>query len=152
MSDPLYLLDTNVLLLLMRGQDLGRHIDQRFRLSQLRQRALVCIVSHGEIRVLAHHNRWGRKRHDELQTMLDNLVPVQLDHTGVIDAYVDLDLYSRRYPPQGARTMGKNDLWIAAAARASGATLLTTDHDFEHLIPGEISGVVIPVETPADAR
>jgi hypothetical protein len=30
MSDPLYLLDTNVLLLLVRGQDLGRHIDQRF--------------------------------------------------------------------------------------------------------------------------
>ena len=29
--------------------------------------------------------------------------------------------------------MGKNDLWIAATAHASGAVLVTTDQDFEHL-------------------
>ena len=29
--------------------------------------------------------------------------------------------------------MGKNDLWIAATAHASGAILLSTDGDFEHL-------------------
>lgn len=29
--------------------------------------------------------------------------------------------------------MGKNDLWIAAAAHVTGATLLTTDADFDHL-------------------
>ena len=29
--------------------------------------------------------------------------------------------------------MGKNDLWIAACAKATGATLLTTDKDFDHL-------------------
>ena len=31
--------------------------------------------------------------------------------------------------------MGKNDLWIAATAMATGATLLTTDKDFDHLDP-----------------
>lgn len=31
--------------------------------------------------------------------------------------------------------MGKNDLWIAAAAAATGATLLTTDGDFDWLDP-----------------
>jgi predicted nuclease of predicted toxin-antitoxin system len=74
--------------------------------------------------------------------MLDSLVPVQLDHPGIIDAYVHLDLCSHGHS-QGARNMGKNDLWIAAAAHASGATLLTTDQDFAHLIPGEIEGVII---------
>ena len=39
--------------------------------------------------------------------------------------------------------MSKNDVWIAASAKASGAVLLTTDRDFEHLIPGRIQGVVI---------
>lgn len=29
--------------------------------------------------------------------------------------------------------MGKNDLWIAATAYVTGATLLTTDADFDHL-------------------
>jgi len=31
--------------------------------------------------------------------------------------------------------MGKNDLWIAATAHVTGATLLTTDKDFDHLDP-----------------
>ena len=29
--------------------------------------------------------------------------------------------------------MGKNDLWIAACAAATRATLVTLDRDFEHL-------------------
>ena len=29
--------------------------------------------------------------------------------------------------------MGENDVWIAATARRLGATLLTTDRDFDHL-------------------
>ncbi|HVK05454.1 MAG TPA: PIN domain-containing protein [Armatimonadaceae bacterium] len=32
-------------------------------------------------------------------------------------------------------TMGKNDLWIAATAHVTGAALLTTDRDFDHLDP-----------------
>jgi predicted nucleic acid-binding protein len=143
MSDRLYLLDTSVLLALVRGQELGGQIARRFGLLQARQRPLVCIVSHGEIWVLARRNSWGAERHQALQTMLDNLVTVPLEHPGVIDAYVHLDLYSHTHP-QGARTMGKNDLWIAAAARASGATLLTTDQTFAHLVPDEVSGVILP--------
>ena len=29
--------------------------------------------------------------------------------------------------------MGKNDLWIAATAALTEATLLTSNHDFDHL-------------------
>ena len=32
-----------------------------------------------------------------------------------------------------SRNMGKNDLWIAAAASVLNAKLLTTDKDFDHL-------------------
>ena len=31
--------------------------------------------------------------------------------------------------------MGKNDLWIAATAFVTKATLLTTDKDFDHMHP-----------------
>lgn len=145
MSERLYLLDTNILLALVRGEELGSHIDQSFGLRRARQLHLICIVSHGEIWVLARRNNWGPRKRQTLQIILDNLVTVHLDHPAVIEAYVHLDLFSQNHP-QGARNMGKNDLWIAAAARASGATLLTTDQDFAHLIPGEVPGVIIPTQ------
>lgn len=39
--------------------------------------------------------------------------------------------------------MGKNDLWIAACAKAASATLLTTDKDFSHLIPEYLDGEIV---------
>ncbi|MCG8424386.1 MAG: PIN domain-containing protein [Proteobacteria bacterium] len=86
--------------------------------------------------------KWGDKKLAALQTMLDNLVTVDISHPKIIEAYVDIDLCSQNHP-DGARNMSKNDVWIAASAKASGAVLLTTDRDFEHLIPGRIQGVVI---------
>jgi len=67
---------------------------------------------------------------------------VRGNHPSVIDAYVEVDLVSQNHP-DGARNMGKNDLWIAACARAAGATLLTADNDFTHLIPDHLDGEVI---------
>jgi len=52
-----------------------------------------------------------------------------LDEPGIPDAYVKIDVYSEGI----GRTMGKNDLWIAATANVTSATLLTTDKDFDHL-------------------
>ena len=66
---------------------------------------------------------------------------VDINHPSVIDA-VELDMVSQSHP-DGACNMGKNDLWIAACAKASGATLLTTDNDFTHLIPDHLDGEVI---------
>lgn len=142
MSEPLYLLDTGVLLTLVRGQALGRSIDQRFGLRAAKQRPLVCIVTHGEIWVLARRNNWGPQKCTVLRTMLDDLVTVDISHSAVIEAYVELDQLSRAHP-DGARNMGKNDLWIAAAAKATGAMLLTLDQDFAHLIPNHVAGIII---------
>jgi tRNA(fMet)-specific endonuclease VapC len=45
----------------------------------------------------------------------------------LLDAYVEIDCFSK------GRSMGKNDLWIAATAKVTGATLVTSDGDFDHL-------------------
>ena len=122
----LYLLDTNVVLALVRGKALGAFIDSTFGLSTAKRRRAISVVTHGEVRVLASRNGWGEAKLAALQGALDALVTVDVNVTEVIDAYVEIDIYSQRHP-DGARNMNKNDLWIAACAKASGATLLTTD-------------------------
>ena len=56
MSEPPYLLDTSVVLHLVRGNDLGQYIEDRHGLSKSLTRQLFCIVTHGEARVLACRN------------------------------------------------------------------------------------------------
>jgi predicted nucleic acid-binding protein len=83
-----------------------------------------------------------------LERTLQSLVVVDIHHPLVIEAYVRIDLHARQHP-KGARHMGKNDLWIAACAAAADAFLLSTDDDFEHLIPDQVRGDVIPVIPPS---
>ena len=142
MSQRIYLLDTNIILALVRGGNLGQHLDQRFDLRRATQRPLISVVSLGEVHVLAQRNQWGEAKRKALATALDNLVVVDINHPLVISTYVELDLISQRHPA-GARNMGKNDLWIAACTKAAGATLLTTDGDFSHLIPEHLDGKIV---------
>ena len=74
---------------------------------------------------------WGAGKVERMEALLARTVPVSLGFTGVLDAYAELDDYSRR----NGIAMSKNDVWIAATARAAGAHLLTTDRDFDHLSP-----------------
>jgi tRNA(fMet)-specific endonuclease VapC len=47
----------------------------------------------------------------------------------ILDAYALIDAFSLS---KGKR-MDKNDVWIAASAAVTGATLMTTDRDFDLL-------------------
>ena len=137
-----YLLDTSVILHLVRGKVLGQHIRDNYDLLHCQPRPLVCLVSLAEMRVLAELHGWGEPKRNALVAAFRSLTMVNINHPTVIDAYVKLDLCARSHP-KGARQMGKNDLWIAACAAAANAYLLTTDKDFEFLIPGHVQGEVI---------
>lgn len=142
MSPSLYLLDTSILLHLIRGKSTGSYIDTTYKLRAQRYTPLICVVTHGEIWSLAREHAWGEQKQLALEVMLSNLVTVDVNSDAVIAAYVDIEEASRRVPG-GAVNMGKNDLWIAAATKVSGATLLTCDRDFDHLDSGQISHVYI---------
>lgn len=129
-----FLLDTSVLLFLVRGKQLGLYIDKTFDLSHAVHRPLVSIVSHGELWALAARHGWGTAKTDALTAMLDNMVTVDLNDRSVIDAYVEMSLASQAVSG-GARVLSKNDLWIAACTKAADAVLLTTDKDFLHFHP-----------------
>ncbi len=59
----------------------------------------------------------------------------------LISAYTRIDAYSKRkikdnngnLLKDSHKTMGKNDIWIAATAYALNIPLITTDSDFDHL-------------------
>jgi predicted nucleic acid-binding protein len=131
MASPVYLLDTNVVLQLVRGKVLGRYLASIFALLDTVNRPLVSIVTHGELRVIADRNNWGAEKLAALQSALDNLVTIDLNDRAVLQAYVDVQRFSRL----AARQLNANDAWIVACAKAADATLLTTDGDFKHLKP-----------------
>lgn len=124
-----YVIDTNVVLAYARHGALSRNIEAIYGLVAAPLLTTLSIVTEGEIRVIAARQGWGAARRRHLTLLLSAFTRVNLDTPGVLDAYVSIDVYSGSV----GRTMGKNDLWIAATASATGAILLTTDKDFDHL-------------------
>jgi len=135
MASPLYLLDTSVLVTLLSGGYRGDFIDSRFKLRASPVRPLVCIVSHGELRALARVNVHDQRKRNAMEKMLDELVTIDISDNNVLLAYEEV-YEALRHHPGGARTnSGENDMWIAAAARATKATLVTLDTHFDPLFP-----------------
>ena len=52
------------------GKQLGHYLNQTFRLSEVINRPLISIVTHGEIWAMAQRNGWGDKKRDAVQEML----------------------------------------------------------------------------------
>ena len=124
-----YLLDTNILLALMRSNALGKSIEATYGLQASLNRSLISVVTVGEMLSLGRQFGWGKTKLDALEAMLRQLVWIDINDSQILDAYGEIDHASRAL----GHKMGKNDVWIAATARVSGATLLTTDLDFDHL-------------------
>ncbi len=89
MPSPVYLLDTNVVLHLVRGNALGQHLASAFGLLDAVKRPLVSIVTHGELMVVADRNSWGVQKCLALQKALDNLVTIDLNDRSVLTADVE---------------------------------------------------------------
>jgi predicted nucleic acid-binding protein len=69
-----------------------------------------------------------------MRFLLAHFGRIPVEDNDVLEAYAALDSHSESV----GRSMGKNDVWIAAAAYKTGARLVTTDHDFDHLQPNFI--------------
>ena len=124
-----YLADTNILVHLIRDDASGRQIKTQYGLLMLEITPAYCTVTQGEIRSLAYQWNWGFNRMDQMNFLLDYFRAVSIETPDVVEAYAVIDSYSKSV----GVTMGKNDLWIAAAARVGGFILLTSDRDFDHL-------------------
>jgi len=137
LPDPLYLLDTNILVHYVRGDQFQRRIEAKYGLLVTPTVPLISIVTEGEMLSLARQWGWGVARQKQLGFLLTMVRRVNLDAPGLLAAYAQIDAYSEA----AGHSMGKNDIWIAATAAVTGATLLTADRDFDHLDPDYLSHI-----------
>lgn len=140
-----YLLDTNMLLGLVRGAEWAKTTVETYRLSNQENLVFTTIVCRGEILALAEKRGWGEPKRKNLTRVLNEFPTIGIEKDAVVKAYAKLSAWSEGKavenfpdPPKPARKMGQNDLWIAAVARVSQAVVVTTDKDFD-----EMSGKVI---------
>ncbi len=122
-----YLLDTNIVVALVRDNPLGKFIDGKYNLSGTLHRSAVSIITVGEMHSLATQFGWGNEKRDTLEEILEEIVWIDINHLDVLRAYGEIDTDCQK----AGRSMGENDTWIAATAHVSGMTLLTTDKDFD---------------------
>ncbi len=136
----IYLLDTNILVNAIRENALFNTIDDLYDFDSTTNLTLISEVTIGELYSLAHQRNWKSGRRALMMYFIKRFTPQRISYQSIYEAYADIDAYSQckypNYPVSAgltARNMGKNDLWITATAYVTGATLLTTDADFDHL-------------------
>lgn len=126
-----YLLDTNILVHQVRRDAVGERIRTLYTPLMAEPRPFISVVTDGELRSLGFQLGWGQGKTEQAHYLLTYFQRLTIDSEEVLQAYALIDTFSERI----GRSMGKNDLWIAAAVHVTGATLLTTDKDFDHLAP-----------------
>ena len=132
-----YFLDTNIVLGFARRNAISQTVSHILDLTDNNE-IYVSVVSEGELWSIANQSLWGAKRRTDLMRLLAEYQRADIADDGIIERYAEIDAFSQdkladRPLGTSARNMGKNDLWIAASASLAGASLITTDKDFDHL-------------------
>jgi len=136
-----FILDTNILMAYFKANNrLYTKVSEENKLNDDDALIMISAITKGEIQSLAMQNKWGERRLETLNKLLNLLITVDVSGNNqiLLNAYAEIDSYSlKRHPNKtysgSAKPMGKNDMWIAATAFAVNATLLTTDGKFMHL-------------------
>lgn len=133
-----YIFDTNVVILFMKDWKIRQFLNKNYEPFKKGNKALLSIVTIGELKSLAQRNQWNTKRIQELKAYLEKFVIIDVSSEPMLDLYADIETFSQgRHQTKklntSARNMGKNDLWIAATTAITKAKLITMDKDFTHL-------------------
>ena len=137
-----FLLDTNLLLGFTRDAPWALRARAEFNLGDRETMVFTSVICRGEILALAEKNGWGSQRRVRLEQVLNEVPTLDIGRQTILEAYARIDAWTHgkpvaspqnATPPKPAVSMKQNDLWIAATAHASRATLLSTDRDFYHL-------------------
>jgi predicted nucleic acid-binding protein len=136
-------IDTCTIIHIIKGSDQGlKSLDAMYALDKV-PNIIMSVVSKAEMQSFSKQNNWGASRIKHLTEFLEaaTIININENDNKLLEAYAFIDGYSKRKLPDttgnllpgSSRTMGKNDLWIAATAMVIDAPLITTDGDFDHL-------------------
>ena len=120
-----WLLDTSVLVHLIRDKELGRRIDGEYNLTATLGSTLISVVTVGELYRFAMS--WENEKKDRLTELLGHIVWVDINSPDILWKFAEM-----RHHLKG-RAVGDNDLWIAATTCVTNSILLTCDKDFDPL-------------------
>jgi predicted nucleic acid-binding protein len=132
-----YLWDTNILVYYIRNANKYHEWNNQYRFFDDGNQVFLSIVNIGEIESLAYQLDWGAVRRQRLQDIVSQIRLLGI-YEEIIHTYAEIDAYSQgklRHRPlyMSARSMGKNDIWLAATAHIGQFRFVTTDNDFNHL-------------------
>ncbi|MFM7022840.1 MAG: type II toxin-antitoxin system VapC family toxin [Flavobacteriales bacterium] len=134
------LFDTNVILYYLTKNTLVEKLEKQLNPFGKPNLPIISIVTEAELKSLAIQRGWGEKKINQLDEFLSQFLKVPIQSKDLISAYSDIDSYSHhknsnfQYPKNySSKTMGKNDIWIAATAKVTDSLLITNDGDFDHL-------------------
>jgi len=135
-----FILDTNILMAYLKADKLFNKVSEDNNLNDEDAFTMISSITKGELLSIAFQNKWGEKRVANLSKLLNEFVFIDIGGNDdlLLNAYAEIDAFSlKRHPTKkllgSAKPMGKNDMWIAATAFATNATLLTADGKFMHL-------------------
>jgi predicted nucleic acid-binding protein len=136
-----FILDTNILMAYLKADTkLFKKVSEENMLNDDDAFIMISSITKGEMLSLALQNKWGERKVSILTQLLNEFVIIDIAGSDdrLLNAYAEIDAYSlQRHPTKklqgSAKPMGKNDMWIAATAFATNATLLTADGKFMHL-------------------
>lgn len=131
MVTPRHLLDTNILVHYVRASAVWERVRDTYQPLTSTQPPIISVVTAGELRSLAMQWKWQARKLDRMEFALGYFKVQDILDVDTLQMYATLDSFCEGI----GQPMGKNDLWIAATAAVTGATLLTTDRDFDRLAP-----------------
>lgn len=137
--NELLLLDTNIVIQIVRDKEIGRRVDASFQIRHRPDRPLISVVTVGECLSLARQFKWGAQKIEAMEALLRELVIVPIESRPILDRFGEFHAWAKSI----GRAISHNDIWIAATAAATGAHLITTDADFDPLHPAPIQRTII---------
>jgi len=135
-----FLLDTNILVYYITQPQKLFDFEKEYQPFSNQNVALISIVTEAEMKSIALQRGWGEKKKKQLDKLLGYFLKVPVQTELQTKVYVEIDAYSKHKDPvknypfgYSSKTVGKNDLWIAATAHITNSKLVNTDSDFDHL-------------------
>lgn len=131
----LYLLDTNILVHLIRRDAIGLRIHRLYQPLLIEPHPILCVVSAGELRSLAYQLQWGKQKTEQARFLLNYFEIVSIDDPDILEAQtlvapnantVTPGNTDNRYPFLVSGGMRYQQVYAASQFSAlSGPTLLT---------------------------